>query len=199
MSPLAFVLVALFAVAALPSAWCDIVSPLPLVVNTWGGSFTAGTEAAYAVLMQPGTSALDAVEAGGARCEAKQCDGTVGFGGSPDEQCETTLDAMIMDGKTMKSGAVAGLRRIKDAISVARMVLEHTTHTMLSGDLATRFAMEMGFTPENLTTSGSLNSCLVCTQCDTKPLTHATTDAPSSEQKRQQRSLHVLLVCSLCG
>ena len=160
-SSTALLLLTIFVLIALPSALSDIVSPVPLVVNTWGGSFTAGTEAAYAVLMQPGTSAIDAVEAGGARCEAKQCDGTVGFGGSPDEQCETTLDAMIMDGKTMKSGSVAGLRRIKDAISVARMVLEHTTHTMLSGDLAANFAVEMGFTAENLTSTGSLNSCLV--------------------------------------
>lgn len=156
-----FCFLAILALATLPAAFCDVVSPLPVVVNTWGGSFIAGTDAAYAVLQQPDASALDAVEAGGARCEARQCDGTVGFGGSPDEQCETTLDAMIMDGLTMKSGSVAGLRRIKDAISVARMVLEHTTHTMLSGDLATAFALEMGFTPENLTTANSLKSCQV--------------------------------------
>lgn len=45
-----------------------------------------------------GGSALDAVETGCAQCEKEQCDGTVGFGGSPDEAGETTLDAMIMDG-----------------------------------------------------------------------------------------------------
>lgn len=43
-------------------------------------------------------SALDAVEKGCSTCEDEQCDGTVGFGGSPDESGETTLDAMIMDG-----------------------------------------------------------------------------------------------------
>jgi isoaspartyl peptidase/L-asparaginase-like protein (Ntn-hydrolase superfamily) len=43
-------------------------------------------------------SALDAVEKGCSTCEDEQCDGTVGFGGSPDENGETTLDAMIMDG-----------------------------------------------------------------------------------------------------
>lgn len=48
--------------------------------------------------MQSTSSALDAVEAGCAQCEVDQCDGTVGFGGSPDEEGETTLDAMIMDG-----------------------------------------------------------------------------------------------------
>ena len=45
-----------------------------------------------------GGSALDAVESGCATCEQQQCDGSVGFGGSPDESGETTLDAMIMDG-----------------------------------------------------------------------------------------------------
>lgn len=41
---------------------------------------------------------VDAVEAGCTVCEIDQCDGTVGYGGSPDENGETTLDAMIMDG-----------------------------------------------------------------------------------------------------
>lgn len=49
-------------------------------------------------LVKQGKSALDAVEAGCSRCEDEQCDYTVGFGGSPDENGETTLDAMIMDG-----------------------------------------------------------------------------------------------------
>lgn len=49
-------------------------------------------------MVKEGKSALDAVEAGCSRCEDEQCDHTVGFGGSPDENGETTLDAMIMDG-----------------------------------------------------------------------------------------------------
>lgn len=49
-------------------------------------------------LLARGSSALDAVEVGAAACEELQCDYTVGFGGSPDENGETTLDAMIMDG-----------------------------------------------------------------------------------------------------
>ena len=31
-------------------------------------------------------------------CERMQCDLTVGYGGSPDEEGQTTLDALIMDG-----------------------------------------------------------------------------------------------------
>ena len=45
--------------------------------------------------MAAGGSALDAVESGCATCEQQQCDGSVGFGGSPDESGETTLDAII--------------------------------------------------------------------------------------------------------
>ena len=36
-------------------------------------------------------------------CERLQCDFTVGYGGSPDEEGETTLDALIMDGVIIQS------------------------------------------------------------------------------------------------
>ncbi len=53
--------------------------------------------------MNDGKSRLDALVAGGGACETwreggKRCDTSVGWGGSPDETGETTLDAMIMDG-----------------------------------------------------------------------------------------------------
>lgn len=37
----------------------------------------------------------------------------------------------------MEVGAVADLRRIKNAIGVARAVMEHTEHTMLAGESGT--------------------------------------------------------------
>uniref|UniRef100_A0A8C5PY22 N(4)-(Beta-N-acetylglucosaminyl)-L-asparaginase n=1 Tax=Leptobrachium leishanense TaxID=445787 RepID=A0A8C5PY22_9ANUR len=126
----------------------------PLVINTW--SFTSAAEAAWKVL-ELGGSALDAVEKGCTQCEIDQCDGSVGYGGSPDENGETTLDAMIMNGNTMEAGAVANLRRIKNAIGVARAVMEHTKHTFLVGESASLFAESMGFTSEDLTTSKSLS------------------------------------------
>ncbi|XP_054648556.1 N(4)-(beta-N-acetylglucosaminyl)-L-asparaginase isoform X2 [Dunckerocampus dactyliophorus] len=127
---------------------------LPLVINTWG--FKNATAAAWAVL-QSGGSALDAVEKGCARCQTEQCDGSVGYGGSPDEMGETTLDAMIMDGDTMEVGAVANLKRIKNVIGVARAVMEHTEHTLLVGESATIFAENMGFIAEDLTTAKSVD------------------------------------------
>ncbi|KAG2465835.1 ASPG asparaginase, partial [Polypterus senegalus] len=84
--------------------------------------------------LHSGSSALDAVEKGCQQCEIDQCDGSVGYGGSPDERGETTLDAMIMNGDTMEVGSVADLRRIKNAIGVARAVMEYSRHTLLVGE-----------------------------------------------------------------
>ncbi|XP_062619147.1 N(4)-(Beta-N-acetylglucosaminyl)-L-asparaginase-like [Saccostrea cucullata] len=129
-------------------------SPHRIVINTW--PVTNSTMAAWTTLLNNG-SAVDAVVSGCSQCEAQQCRGTVGANGSPDENGETTLDAMIMDGTTMDVGAVGCLRRVKTAIAVARAVMDHTTHTLLVGDLATKFALEMGFAETNLTGNRSLN------------------------------------------
>lgn len=124
----------------------------PIVINTW--NFTNANTRAWQEL-EARHSALDAIEFGCGQCEIDRCDGTVGWGGSPSETGETTLDAMIMDGETYNVGAVAGLRRVKSAISVARMVLDHTNHTLLVGDMATEFALQLGFKEESLESSES--------------------------------------------
>jgi len=125
---------------------------LPVVVAAW--EFNNATAKAFEVLNSTG-DIFDAIEQGCSVCEVEQCDRTVGYGGSPDEDGETTLDAMIMDGQTFNVGAVASMRRIKSAISVARKVMDHTSHSILAGDLATQFAVEMGFKEESLSTSES--------------------------------------------
>lgn len=48
--------------------------------------------------IQKNNNAIDALTLGCSTCEELQCDGTVGYGGSPDENGETTLDALIFDG-----------------------------------------------------------------------------------------------------
>lgn len=129
-------------------------SSVPLVINTW--FFTNATAKAWDVLNTEGMSAVDAVELGCTVCEDQQCDGTVGFGGSPDENGETTLDAMIFDGDTMNMGAVGGIRRVKHAVSTARLVLERTGHSILVGSLASKFAFQMGLKSESLSTNHSI-------------------------------------------
>ncbi len=52
------------------------------------------------------------------------------------------LDASIMDGKTQAAGAVAGLRKIKNPIMLARAVMEKSEHVMMIGEGAEKFARE---------------------------------------------------------
>ncbi|GJP48155.1 hypothetical protein CLOM_g7432 [Closterium sp. NIES-68] len=125
-----------------------------MVVNVW--PFLEANSQAWEVLTRGG-SALDAVVEGCNACEVLQCDGSVGYGGSPDENGETTLDAMVMDGNSMDVGAVAGMRRVKAAVRAAYFVLLHTQHSLLVGDAATEFALSMGLEgPEDLSTNRSL-------------------------------------------
>ena len=57
---------------------------------------------------------------------------------------EIEMDAIIMDGRTLGCGAVAGVRNIANPVSLARMVMEKTNHIMLIGSGANKFAKEMG-------------------------------------------------------
>lgn len=56
------------------------------------------------------------------------------------------LDASIMDGKTLAAGAVAGVRRVKNPITLARAVMEKSPHVMMAGDGAEQFAKEQNIT-----------------------------------------------------
>ncbi len=54
------------------------------------------------------------------------------------------LDASIMDGSTGQAGAIAGVTTIKNPISAARAVMEHSDHVMLIGTGAEAFAKTRG-------------------------------------------------------
>lgn len=55
------------------------------------------------------------------------------------------LDASIMDGTNMKTGAVAGIKVASNPISVARAVMDETDHVLIGGPAADRFAIDNGF------------------------------------------------------
>lgn len=54
------------------------------------------------------------------------------------------LDASIMDGKTLKAGAVAGVTTVKNPIDLARAVMEKSEHVMLAREGAEYFASKNG-------------------------------------------------------
>jgi beta-aspartyl-peptidase (threonine type) len=54
------------------------------------------------------------------------------------------LDAAIMDGQTMKAGAVAGVTVVRNPITAARAVMEKSEHVMLAGPGAEQFARDKG-------------------------------------------------------
>ena len=125
----------------------DEPAKFPLVVSTWSFGMPAN-EVAWRVL-SAGGNALDAVEAGVTSCEEDPSVDSVGWGGLPDSSGEVTLDAAIMD-HAGRCGAVGCLHRVRDAIKVARMVMEKTPHVMLVGENATTFALEHGMKQTNL-------------------------------------------------
>jgi len=55
------------------------------------------------------------------------------------------LDASIMDGSTLKAGAVCGVTRIRNPVTLARAVMEKSEHVMLAGTGAEEFAAAQGF------------------------------------------------------
>jgi len=122
---------------------------LPIVISTWNHGIAAN-EAAMEVI-ENGSRALDAVEAGVRVPESDPEMMSVGYGGLPDRDGHVTLDACIMD-ETGNCGSVSYLEHIKNPISVARKVMEDTPHVMLSGKGAYDFAIEKGFKHENLLT-----------------------------------------------
>lgn len=110
-----------------------------------------GIVEAMAVL-KAGGSAIEAVETGIRLVEANPDDHSVGYSGYPNILGQVELDASIMDGRDLRSGAVGAMQGFKHPISVALKVMERLPHVFLVGAGAERFATEMGFEREDLLT-----------------------------------------------
>ena len=54
------------------------------------------------------------------------------------------LDASIMEGKTLKAGALTGVTDIKNPITAVRHIMNHSEHVMLSGKGASAYARKQG-------------------------------------------------------
>ena len=103
-------------------------------------------------LLLRGASALDVVEAVTREVEANVADHTVGHGGYPNILGDVELDAAVMDGVTRAAGAVAGIRRHRHPVTIARAVMERLPHVLLVGEGADRFGDEIGEASETLLT-----------------------------------------------
>ncbi|MGA8727405.1 MAG: isoaspartyl peptidase/L-asparaginase [Terracidiphilus sp.] len=118
------------------------------------GTMNHKTEAAYraglaeaieagAKVLDGGGSSLDAIEASIRILEDNPLF-NAGRGAVFTADGKNDLDAAIMDGATLKAGAVAGVTRTRHPISLARAVMEKSKWVMLSGAGADAFAAQVG-------------------------------------------------------
>ena len=96
---------------------------------------------AGATVLKAGGSSLDAIEATIHLLEDDPLF-NAGRGAVFTAEGRNELDASIMDGATLKAGAVAGLTRTRNPISAARAVMDKSPHVMLSGAGADTFSAE---------------------------------------------------------
>ncbi|HEX7130462.1 MAG TPA: isoaspartyl peptidase/L-asparaginase [Rhodanobacteraceae bacterium] len=105
-------------------------------------ALTEALRAGHAKL-HAGGSALDAVSAAVVALEdAPHFNAGRGAVFTHDGQNE--LDAAIMDGATVRAGAIAGVHRVRNPVLLARAVMEHSPHAMLAGAGAEAFAQAQG-------------------------------------------------------
>jgi L-asparaginase / beta-aspartyl-peptidase len=130
-----------------------------LVVHGGAGTIrraemTPAQDSAYrAKLTQAIRAGYDVLRAGGASLDAVIATITVleesplfnaGRGAVFTNAGTNELDAAIMDGASLRAGAVAGVKHIKHPIALARLVMERSAHVLLAGEGAEAFAKEQG-------------------------------------------------------
>lgn len=96
----------------------------------------------YTVLKNKGTS-LDAVVAAIKVMEDSPLF-NAGKGAVFTHEETNELDASIMDGKTLKAGAVAGVKTVKNPITAAKIVMDKSPHVMMTGKGADDYAKSQG-------------------------------------------------------
>jgi isoaspartyl peptidase/L-asparaginase-like protein (Ntn-hydrolase superfamily) len=126
----------------------------PVVIATWKfGEIAARTALPF---LNRGDSALDAALAGAQAVEDDPAVNSVGYGGLANRLGAVSLDACVMDGRRLDSGAVAGVENIRHVAALARLVMEKTPHLLLVGEGARLFAVQRGFPLECLHTPESV-------------------------------------------
>ena len=101
-------------------------------------SLAAGYE-----ILKNGGSSLDATEAA-VRVLEDDPHFNAGKGAVFTNAGTNEMDAAVMDGKTLRAGAVASLKHVKNPVSLARLVMEKSGHVMMDGEGAETFAKANG-------------------------------------------------------
>jgi len=104
---------------------------------------TAALDAGFAVLQAGGTS-LDAVTRAVVSLEDNPLF-NAGHGSVFTLDGQNEMDAAVMDGGSLKAGAVCGVTHVKNPVELARSVMEHSEYVMLYGAGAEEFALTRGF------------------------------------------------------
>ncbi|MFL6537339.1 MAG: isoaspartyl peptidase/L-asparaginase family protein [Chthoniobacterales bacterium] len=114
----------------------------PELEKEYRAKMTEALEAGYRILNANGAG-LDAIEAAIRILEDSPLF-NAGKGAVFTHDGTNELDSSVMNGRTRAAGAVAGVKHIKNPISLARMVMEKSKHVLLVGDGAEAFAKEQG-------------------------------------------------------
>ncbi len=102
----------------------------------------AAAEAGWKALAKGG-SALDAVEAAVIALENDETF-DAGRGSFLNRDGRVQLDALMMDGHTLRAGGVGCVERIKNPVRAARLILEKSPHVYFVGEGAERYVEEQG-------------------------------------------------------
>lgn len=94
-------------------------------------------------LLSKGGSSVDAVELAVRFLEDNELF-NAGKGAVFTKKGINEMDAAIMDGSNLAGGAVAGVRNIKNPVTLAKEIMLHSGHVMLSGNGAKEFALNRG-------------------------------------------------------
>ncbi|XP_016279062.1 isoaspartyl peptidase/L-asparaginase [Monodelphis domestica] len=138
------------------SSQCVVGHVQPVVVVHGGGAGSISKErservrngvtkaalTAYSIL-KDGGSAIDAVE-GAVVVLEDDPEFNAGRGSVLNEDGQVEMDASIMDGSNLNSGAVSAVQGVANPIRLARLVMEKTNHSFLTDRGANQFAKVMG-------------------------------------------------------
>jgi beta-aspartyl-peptidase (threonine type) len=118
-----------------------------MIPDTEAGYYRAATSAAAALARDLILGGNDAVAAACAAVRLMEDDRylNAGYGSVLDENGEMWFDASVMEGRTMRAGAIAAIPSVlKNPVELARLVMENHPSVLLAGEGALEFARECG-------------------------------------------------------